>query len=108
VFKKESSRAEAVIAPVLSVLFRLLAPSSYAKRVVAKYSKILGASYLAPGGIRFCHFLGVYRQFIVTAPINRCELFISVVRRSEWEVSGARRRRKERELNFKDAHFSKQ
>ena len=77
------SVAERIVAPVLRIAFRMLAPRSLSSRVFAKYgnrtSRLL---YLRFIGVLFGAFWALYRLLVVTSPINRHELFVSVLRRA--------------------------
>ncbi|TAK71678.1 MAG: class I SAM-dependent methyltransferase [Betaproteobacteria bacterium] len=82
-FEGTPSAAERVIAPVLRGVFQVFAPRSLSRRVFAKYDheRMPRLLYLRFLGVLFQAFWAVYRQVVVTSPINRYEVFLSVLKR---------------------------
>jgi SAM-dependent methyltransferase len=81
-FDGPRSTAERLLSPVLALVFRLLAPRGYYRRVVGKHGEnIPRIIYLRLMGSLFELFWGTYRKLIITSPVNRYELFVSVLRR---------------------------
>lgn len=88
---KRRSPAEKALSPVLLFLLKTLLPGKY-KKMNEKYGEglqdILYVRFV--GGLFSC-FWGIYKLFIVRAPINRYELYLSVLRKKmEWPVHDVR------------------
>ncbi len=81
-FQGSPSLLERMISPVLSFAFKIGAPPSLRSRMQEKYpaatlSRLL---YVHALGLAFSAFWGLYRLLIVSSPINRHEVFLSVLR----------------------------
>lgn len=81
-FNKPPSSLEKLMAPALYAAFRILRPGADGERLLQKHGattrRLLYTKFVAA---MFEGFWRVYRLLIVTAPINRYELFISVITR---------------------------
>jgi len=81
-FNRPPSLLERVMAPALYVAFKLARPRAEEERLLQKYGpavkRLLYAKFI---GAVFEAFWRLYRLLIVTSPINRHELFVSVLKR---------------------------
>jgi hypothetical protein len=73
---------ERVISPVLLSAFKLMAPRSLRSRIEKKYAAaaVPRLLYVHALGIAFSAFWAMYRRLIVTSPMNKHEVFLSVLR----------------------------
>lgn len=81
-FHGSPSATERIIAPILDLVFRVLSPKAASRRVYAKHgdrtSRLLYLRFMGPLVELMWR---IYRRLIVTAPINKHELFVSVLKR---------------------------
>ena len=82
-FQGPPSRFESVISTVLDLIFRTIVPKSFSRRIISKHGEVHTRRllFLRATDMIFGAFWVVYRSMIVTAPINRYELYVSVLRR---------------------------
>jgi SAM-dependent methyltransferase len=73
---------ERLISPVLLSAFKLMAPRALRSRIERKYSAaaVPRLLYVHALGLVFSAFWAVYRRLIVTSPMNKHEVFLSVLR----------------------------
>ena len=83
-FDESPTVAERLISPFLNLAFRLLPMPDRHKRLIEKYGHRAASRmpYLYAQSAAFGAFWALYRMFIVTSPINRHEVFLSVLKRA--------------------------
>jgi SAM-dependent methyltransferase len=81
---------ERLISPVLLSTFKLMAPRGLRSRIEKKYSAaaVPRLLYVRALGLAFSAFWTVYRRLIVASPMNKHEVFLSVLRHNAAPESG--------------------
>jgi SAM-dependent methyltransferase len=76
------SKPERLISWALDLAFRCFVKSATRRRLLAKYDKrtLSRTLYLRSVSALFAYFWNVYKRVIVSSPINRHEVFLSVLR----------------------------